>query len=158
MQKLTAGALKALFSGSPSPRSARAGALQGVIPAVQRRATPSPGRGKSAQGKGTFSPKQGGRVPLPCFQGFSAVRRSDRGRSAKGHKKDLAFNHTGAKKSSGSVTGLTAFGGAALFVAPVEICPVDRLRLFPYVPLVFEMDDVEDVLPLLLGQEPEHGY
>ena len=54
--------------------------------------------------------------------------------------------------------GLTAFGGAAFLVgAPVEIRPIDRPRLFPKMPLVFEMNDVEDVLPLLLRQEPEHG-
>ena len=63
-----------------------------------------------------------------------------------------------AKKLGGSVTGFKAPGGAAFFVlALVEIRPKYRLPLFLNVTLVFEMDDVEDVLLLERRQEPEHG-
>ena len=97
-------------------------------------------------------------VELPVIPGFSRVRSPLRPLFSILHDFDLVFNHGRTKKLGGSVAGLTAPSGAAFFVlAPVEICRIDRVFFLLDLPLVLEVDEVEDLLSMGRREEPVHG-
>ena len=96
-------------------------------------------------------------VTLPIFKGFRAFSGGWHSKS-KVTENRFTTKSKQYEKSSGSTLGFSVLGGAAFCCgAAVVIRPVNRL-FFPFDVLsIFEMNEVENLLPLLLRQEAIHG-